>query len=382
MPHMRKFFESFTEDLFQFNILLIPFGFLMGVQSGRLLEPISLMLFLPLLLYFYFLRKRVKRLSVFLLATWLTCLIGIFTPHKIFYTAFIAFLCAQSVRKRTNAEAKLNISFELLCFPLVFLAVLYTASGYLNAAHMRPFIYGQATAIFMLALLYTHLKGINAELELASASSLQSTRVITGFANKFLAFYAVGFFIVLVLFRYMPFGSLFLLFGRMIRAGLRFLFSLISDDGMDKVPLPEPAASDNALMDIPPDEAPLWLRFIERAMIYVVNILFLLAIIAFVVMFFLHMYRGFYSRRGKKLYYRDQTSEVKTLKRPKRRRMHGIGTDNAVRRKYYRRVNKYFKRKQLMTSDTPEEIKYKLRDRERLDELTPLYEKARYGENR
>lgn len=376
MPEMRKFFECITEDLFNFNILLIPFAFLMGAMSGRLYEPLTLLLFIPLLLYFYFLRIKIKKLSVFLFLTWITCLIGLLTSHKILYTAFIAFLCSHSVRQRTSESAKLRISFELLCFPLVFLAAFYIFADYLRIPQMRGFIYCQALAVFILSILYVHLKGINNELELASATSLQSTKVITAFAGKYLFVYIAGFMIVLLLFRFVPFGRLAVLIGHYIVTALRFLISLIPSHPDNTIgtplsaPVQEPA-------DLTVDELPRWLEIIEQILIYTVNIIVLIIILIFIALFFLRLYRGFYSHKEAKIIYKDGSSRVTVLERTPKRRF-AAKIENPVRRKYYRCVNKYFKKHKLSKADTPEEIRIKLSGKENLDNLTVIYEQARY----
>lgn len=378
MPKLRQFFESMTEDLFYFNLLLIPFSFLMSAMSGRLFEPLTLLLFIPILPYFYFLRLQIRKLYVFLILTWITCSIGLLTPHKILYTAFIGFLCSYSVRRRTNDASKLHISFELLCFPLVFLAVFYIFADYLHIAQMKSFIYCQALAVFILSILYTHLKGINTELELASSSSLQATKVITGLANKFLFAYIAGFLTVLLLFRFVPFGNLMLLMGHFIVSVLRYLIALMPHSSSDMIGSPLAAPKQEAV-DIPTDTLPHWLEILEQILIYTVNIIVIVIILVFIALFLLRLYRGFYSHRESRILYNDTISQITPLKRIPKRGIFAAKSENPIRRKYYKRVNRYFKRRKLSAAYTPEEIRAALEKKEDLTELTILYEQARYN---
>lgn len=381
MPALRKFSESMTEDLFHFNLLVIPFSFLLGAMTGGLSLPLSLLMFIPLLPYYYFLRQSVEKLSLFLFLTWITCGIGLLTSHKVIYTAFIALLCSHSVKCRTKDSAKLAISFELLCFPLVFLAVLYIGADYLHIPQMKGFIYAQALAVFVLAILYSHLKGINSELELASASSLQATKFITGFANKFLFAYIAGFLTVLALFRFVPFGRLAVIIGQAVVAMLRFMFSLIGTvkDGAVGTPL---LAPEQDSVDMTIDELPKWLQILEQIFIYTINILVLLIILAFIAWFFLCLYRGFYAHRGSRLAYSDNSSKVTALKRTPKKGFFGTKPENPIRRKYYKRVNKYFKRRKLTKALTPTEIKTILSEscKEDITQLTEQYIEVRYSQ--
>ena len=378
MPRLRRFFEIITEDLFNFNLLLLPFGLFAGMLSGNIYLSLTLLAFILLLPYFYTLRLLVKNVWLFLPLAWLPCPLCLLTPHPMLYTVFAAFMCSYCVRRRTLMQSKLRISFEGLCFPLTFIAVIYAAAGYLRIPFMRPFIYTQAVMLLVLAMLYTHLSGINSELELASASSLQATRFITGFANKYLFVYVTGFFAVLMLFRLVPFGKAAVFIGHFIVLLLRYLFSLMSFKQGEPIGTPLTAPKQEQV-DMSIDELPFWANIIEQILIYTVNILMLLVVIAFIVFFFLRLYRGFYSHKTGKLMYNDEVSQLKTEK--KRRSSHRAASiKDPTRKQYYKRVNKYFKKRMLSLSDTPEEIKHKLSGKENLDTLTQAYKNARYNE--
>ncbi|MBQ9518662.1 MAG: hypothetical protein IJR59_02070, partial [Firmicutes bacterium] len=226
MPRIRKFFEAMAEDLFYFNLLMIPFTVFLCAFTGRIQDTLMLLCFLPVLVYHYILRISIAKLTPFLFLTWLPCIIGLFTGHYIVYTAFIAMLCSRSVRRRTLEESRLRLNFETLCFPLVFLSALHIASDYLRVPQVRSLFHAQAIAVLLLAIIYAHLSGINGELELSSANSLQSTKTITNFASKYMLVYIAAFFAVLALFKYVPFGQAALAVIVAILRVLKWFFSL------------------------------------------------------------------------------------------------------------------------------------------------------------
>lgn len=378
MPKLREFFQAMSEDLFNFNILTIPFAFILGIAEGTLKCAITPLLFLPLLPYMYFLRLKAKNFALFLFLTWLPVVIGLLTPHKFIYTVFIGFLCSYSVRRRTKEDFSLTISFEGLCFPLTLLAAVYIFSDYLNVTYLKPVFYFQAMAIMLLAIIYTHLKGINRELELASANSLQSTKTITSFANKYLFIYIALFVVVFLLFRYVPFGRAAIFIGQGLVYIIRWLLAHIGESSDTPPALTEHYDVPNEIMS-DGEPIPEWLQMLEEMLIYTVNIIFLLALLAFVVFFFLKLYRSFHSKRSSDLVYMDKFSEVTALKKEKSLRLTKNKISNPIRRKYFKRVNRFFKKGILKPSLTPMEIEKVLINKENLSEITPLYEKERYG---
>lgn len=369
-----------AEDLIYFNLLLIPFSFILGAMSGGLRQPLMLLCFIPLLPYLYFLRLRIKKLSHFLIATWAALLIGLVTPHRVVFTVFIAFMCSYSVRRRTYYESKLRVSFESLAFPLVFLAVLYVAADYLGIPRLREFMYCQAVAFVLLSIIYTHLSGINSELELASASSLQPTGVITRFTNSAIVVYLLTFLAVLLLFRFVPFGRIAIAAAALLVRILRFLFSLIGES--DSSAYGSTAAEGSGAAFIPEgEEMPLWLEVLEQIMIYTINIFALVLIAVFIIWFCLRIYRGFYRRRDGNLIYMDETSRVTAIGKVAHKSSETKKIRSPIRRRYYKRVNKYFKKHTLSRAYTPEEIEAKLKQTEDLSDITPEYERERYDKD-
>ena len=379
MPGIRKFCETMAEDLIYFNLLIIPFSFILGAMTGDLKHPLMLLCFIPLLPYLYFLRVNMKKLSHFLFFTWITVIIGLFTPHRVVFTVFIAFMCSYSVRRRTYYESKLRVSFESLAFPLILLAVLYIASDYLGIPQLRELMYCQAVALVLLSIVYTHLTGVNSELELASASSLQPTRVITRFTNAAITVYLVAFLAVLLLFRFVPFGKIALAMGAVIVRILHFLFSLIGET--DSSAYGSTATGGDTGAFVPDGEGlPLWLEIVEQIMIYTVNIFALVLIIVFIIWFCLRIYRGFYRNRAGSLIYADETSRITAIGKVAGHKYSSKKIRNPIRRRYFKRVNKYFKKNFLSRAYTPEEIEINLKLTEDLRDITPEYEKERYGE--
>lgn len=374
----RQIFELLAEDLFYFNNLLIPFAFTLALFTNSLRQPLILLCLLAVLPYHLFLRMFVPRLMPFLVLTWLSCAFALLMPHPVMSFIFIVFLCSHSVKMRTNTEDRLTLTFEKLCFPLIFLTVLYFSSDYLRIPYMRPFFHIQAMSVLLLAMLYTHLSGINRELEFASANSLQSTKQITGFVNKYLAVYFVGFFILLGCFHLLPFGKLAGMLGSTVTAIIRFivsLFTLAKNDIQitgDYIP-PESQIE----LEVPP--MPVWMQVLEMMSVYIVNIIVLIFLLLLVVLFFLRLYHGFYRYKTTKLRFADETSEVTALQPTHRKRKSRIPSD-PIRKKFYKKVNKHFKKHRLLFSDTPSEIKTKLEGREKLEDLIEPYEKARYSD--
>ena len=378
MPRIRKFFEAMAEDCFYYNLLMIPFTVFLCAFTGKIDSSLMLLCFLPILVYHYILRISVTKLSVFLFLTWLPCIIGPFTGHYIVYTVFIAMLCSRCVRRRTLEESRLKLSFEALCFPLIFLSALHIGADYLRVPQVRTFFHAQAAAVLLLALIYAHLSGINSELELSSSNSLQSTKTITNFAAKYMLVYIIGFFVVLALFKHVPFGRAALWIIVAILNLFKWILSLFkgiagSMDGdtlyvqqePEEVPIPEPA--------------PAWANFLEKLLIYSLNIFLLIFAVIFIVLFFLKLYYGFYRKNKTKLIYMDEISNVTPAK--KRRKSRGVkDISDPIRRKFYKTAAKYFKKQRLKPSDTPYEMQKKIKERADVSELTKMYEKIRYGD--
>lgn len=377
MPKARKFFESMTEELFFFNVLLIPFAFVLGVMTQDIYAPLAMLLFIPVLIYHYILRAASPGLFIFLILTWIICPLGLITGHRVLHTLFLALLCSRSVRRRTNGASKLKITFEVLCFPLIFLATLYIAADYLAVPKMRDFFYGQAIAVFLLALIYIHLSGINNELELSSSDTLQSTKVITKFATKYLMVYLVCFFLMLALFRYMPFGKLAAMLVSVMSWFARLLLSLLPKHGGE--------ISGNLLKGYSEEPvpytlepAPAWVTFIEKILIYSVNLIVLGIFILFIVIFFLRLYYGFHaSKEGRLVFGGDEVSRVTALT-PQKKKLFGRHIEDPIRRKFFKKLNKHYKRGRFTRADSPDEIAKKLDGKEDLGELNILYKQARY----
>ena len=373
----RQIFELLAEDLFYFNNILIPFAFVLALFTNTLRQPLILLLLLAVLPYHLFLRFFVPKFMPFLVLTWLSCGAALLMPHPVLSFLFIALLCSHTVKMRTNTEDRLTITFERLCFPLIFLTVLYFSAEYLHIGFMCGFFHAQAMCVLLLAMLYIHLSGINRELEFASANSLQSTKQITGFVNKYLAVYFIGFFIVLGCFHLMPFGRIAAVLGRAITTVIRFIISLFTlKKGDIEFANKYMAPEEQIDLDVPP--MPLWMQKLEMMSVYVVNIIVLMFLILLAVLFFLRLYHGFYRTKNTRLHFLDETSEVTALRPAPRKRKNKVPND-PTRKKFYKKVNKHFKKHRLLFSDTPAEIKTKLEGKEDISELVAPYEKARYG---
>lgn len=380
MPKPRQFFEAMVEDLFYFNILVTPFAFVLAALTGGINAPLGMLLFLPVLVYHYAVRTFVPKFLPFLILTWIVCTAALLTHNYVMNMIFIAILCSRSVRRRTNEGTKLRITFETLAFPLIMLAVLYSAADYLGIPQMRIFFHFQAVAVFLLSLIYTHLRGINSELELASSNSLQSTKEITGFVNKYLAVYIIGFFIVLALFRFVPFGNAMAFVGGIAAYMIRYILGFIKLGGYQKMGIPIDGTGDEFIpydMDVPP--APAWLRLIENIAMCIVNIAVLALLVLSVVFIFLRMYYGFYKKREIKITNLIGTSEISAIPPVKEKKKHVHITD-PTRRRFYKRMNKYFKKNILKSSDTPLEMRERIKDKENISDLAELYENVRYSD--
>lgn len=389
MP-LRRFAECMSEDLFHFNILLIPFAFVCGVLWHNVYGPLSLLLMLPLVPLHYFLRLCIDKLSVFLIAVWSTVIYGalaLFIPalsglKAIVYIVFCAFMCSYCVRRRTSVESKLTINFEGLCFPLVLLAAEYIAVSRIGLDYMKEFIYIQASLLLINALVYVHISGINSELELASSESLQSTKFISRFAGKFMLVYLVGLSAVLFLFRYVPFGYLTKALGNAIIAVLRYLFSFLSSDSKEVVEQAASGGGKDGLLALGGSTPPVWMQILEQILVYTINIFALVVLVALIVLFCLKLYKGFYNMHDGSIQGFDGESKVTKLKSTSStHKLFGVNIKNPTRRKYFKRVNKYMKKHKVSVANTPCEIEETLRSVDNLGDITVDYEKVRYGKN-
>ncbi|HAG04355.1 MAG TPA: hypothetical protein DCG28_02840 [Lachnospiraceae bacterium] len=373
---IRSFTEELTEDLFHYNIALLPIAFLLTAITKNINSSLLLLVYLPVLPFFYFLRKKIKVFSLFLLLTWSTCLLGLFFPLWPLYSAFIGLLCIHSIRKRTTGSS-LVINFEALCFPMAFFVAIYAFADYLRISALKNFIYIQSIMIFVIAIIYIYLKSVNSELELDYSIPLQSTRKIKSFSNKYLLVYIVGFFAVTLLFRFIPFGNAIIFIITWLIKAVMFIMSLLSG-----TPREEEVDNTDYLFDHSAqigDNLPYWAELLEMFFIYAVNILAILIIFAGFVFAILRLRKLFYEKKHAE-YADDLYADTKTTHLSRKKvRLFKINTlKDPIRKKYFKRVNKYFKKNYLSVSDTPKDIEEKLAEYDDLSDITELYEKRRY----
>lgn len=380
---VRKVSERLLEELFKFNIVAMPFEYIMAVVSdcdmGRVL---SLWCFWPLILYHYFLRHKVKKMTPFLIFTFVTVVLCLFIPatlpQRVVYGIFTGLFAVHSFRKRTGQSEVLFINAEVIAYSIAFDCFFYVLASRLENINVREIYFYRAILIFVFAIIYTHLQNLNVELELDEPETLRPIKNIKAFTNKMLFMYVFVFFAVCLGFRFLPFGDIIIYCVKAVGSFIGFFITLFSLIFAKKNVVDETAVQDMqpAVMEV--SKAPSWVDVLEQLLVYAVNIAAVLIILFSLVWFFIRMYRAFYSYRHKSdVIYTDSVSKITIVKTKKKIRASTYIKD-PLRRKYYNLLKKYYKKGRFQRSDTPEEIEKKISENEDIKKITPEYRKIRY----
>ena len=322
------------------------------------------------------------------------------TPFRICCFALLVIAALRSISVRIKARGGYDVSY--LIFGIVVLTVLSVIAGYFG---MRAVTAVNAVWAFMMItgyLIYNQTIRIDESLSILSAAGKKPVTAILRFNNSILALFLIPVLLFAIVSPWLPLDRAARLLGTVAIAAIRGLFrfigwllSLFAKD--------EPA---EVLQDTPPEqdmggfmeeaaETPAWLALLEMIINTLIQILIVGLIAAAIAYGAYRFYKRFLATRGR----RDEnepegdTSEYIGPKIAAKQIAEALGSllrklspkseSERIRRMYYKKVRRHIKKgAAIRRVDTTGEIADKLRPAENIDDLTALYERARYSEFR
>lgn len=273
-----------------------------------------------------------------------------------------------------------DINMGTLGISMTILTLIYSLYYRLGVDTMNNVFYIEAILLIAITMVYKHLKSINFELEIATAGSVQPVSEILKFNNMVIIMLTGIMSIVLGVFRFNIIGDILKAIGR----GIAWILSLIlggiePGEEIIKESIYSPSIGNSVILG--EIEKSGGIRdIIEKILIYAVNIGIIAIILIVIATIILKYYRGF--KKNDRVLVEREFIKPQIIKEKSIRSLFNIlNVENRIRRKFYNRVNKYFKRGELKLSDTPIEMADKLSDKEKLTELIEDYEAVRYGKN-
>lgn len=281
---------------------------------------------------------------------------------------------------------------QIPAFALIFILNLL-------AVHFQLVVISQVLFYFMavyllLAIWRWHAASLDGQMERFMAMPTQPANRIRRYNQLLFSVYALIALLLLSISPLLGIHRLFPWLGQQVLALLRFLFSLLNRNGdptpepSDTQPLPQPT---QALPDelIPPGDPPAWLVFLSDALYYLFVILVAAGLIALLIYWIFRIYRRFYSASqdqdiSESLLPRLRDDLRIQIRRTGRRIMRPFGRsdDEKVRQIYTRLVDDLIRRGLPWKKGfSPRQYAAAASEQRGLamDELTALYEKARYG---
>lgn len=297
------------------------------------------------------------------------------------------------LRLMRPAETMPSLFFgQIPAFVLIFVLNLLAVHFQLTATSQILFYF--MAVHLLLAIWRWHAGSLDNQMERFMAMPTQPAGRIRRYNQLLFAVYALIALLLLSISPLLGIHRIFPWLGRQILALLRLLFSLLNRSG-DPEPEPsqapvEPQPSQGLPEELlPPGEPPAWLVFLSDALYYLFIILVAVGLVALLIYWIFRIYRRFYSASqdqdiAESLIPRLREDLREQVRRTGRRILQPFGRDDEEKiRLAYARLVSYLIRRGLpwKTGYSPRQYAAAARRQRGLamDELTGLYEKARYG---
>ena len=338
---------------------------------------------LPFALCFW-LRRRIKHLSLFLLAhialPFTILLLNVDLYQKLMYFALMLIIAVYSVVRRLKSSPP-DIGAAFVGIQAICAGALAIVAERLNqpaAALVQPVTVG---IVFICYIVFQHIRNLDETLELITRTTTQPVHAIFTVNNRIIAAFAVIAGIAALLSAFIKLDRPVALLGRGLLAALRFLIGLLNGKGYDirETPPDTPGQQDNQPFMLPPVDSEPWIiwRILEKIIYYAVFIASILAAAGLVVYICIRIYRRFYETVKT-----DDEIEVIPHDNLAVEAIKAIklffNPLSGVRRHFYKKIKRYIgKGVPIQASDTPEEMTGKIIE-EDISRLTEAYQEARY----
>jgi len=316
-------------------------------------------------------------------------------PLRICWFVFLLAAAIRSISVRLRGHRGFDTGYLLFCCGL--LTALSLISGYFD---MKPITALNAAWAFVIItgfIMYNQTARIDDSLEILTGAGKKPVSAIIRFNNAILAVFLIPVALFAVISPWLPLGRVMSLLGEAALAALRGLFQFIGwlislfPSKTEKMP-PDaalPAQEMAGLME--KQETPAWLALLEAIINALITILIVSLIAAAIGYGVYKLYKRFLATRGTENK-EEEGGDVSEYIGPKfapgpianavgaiLRRLAPKTEAEKVRRLYFKKVRRHIRRGTAVgRSETTGEIADKLRPAENIDELTALYDRARY----
>ena len=357
-----------------------------------------LLMIVPFAALFLF-QAKVKNIMIFIIIN-VAVLIGVpvitahtmlFTPAKVIISAFIIVAAIYFMYFRLRARGTVFELWNVIAAVIVqFIAVIVITYLEIPGAAVIPT--AAAIVAVLTYILWSHINNMDSLLASIAGISAQSAKDVVRFNNRIIAFFV-----------FLAAGAALLTWGLgaerllgglggLLLAGIRFIAGLInynkSAPEISDMGVAEPLEKAESAMMFERGEASPFMVYLEQVMMTLGKIAIVIGCIYLVFKLAVMLYRRFYTRG-------ERDGDIKEIIKPdiKREslnpfsgllsRRHGFGRGPAgkLRKQYYQKINSHIKNGlEVKAHNTPGQIADSLREKENIDELTAMYEAARYGE--
>ena len=304
---------------------------------------------------------------------------------KILLAIFMAVSVIYSFADRLSRDGKsLTLAFLALSAALNIGAGLITPALELDV----PVSY-YMTNFFIVALcyfLYRHITDVAFSLEAISLTSSQPVATIKKYNNAAIVIFMALASVAALLSRFIPVGALLRAAGNLFIAFLRFLYGLAGESEVteEPQPMPSPGGQDDLGMLGPPSEPFILWVILEKIILFIFYAATVIGIVGGIIYLCYKLYKSFYSKKSENADVREFVPPEAVYERIAARFGGAvpflIAPSQRIRRLFYRKVRKHMKAGLAVeASQTAREIAAEINKKENIDELTTLYENARYN---
>ena len=318
-------------------------------------------------------------------------------PLRIGWFVILLLSAIRSVSLRLRGPQRYDSGYLLFC--VGFLTALSLIAGYFGMTAIVTL--NALWAFYMIAgyLIYSQSARIDESLEILSVAGKKPVTAIIRFNNNILAVFLIPVALFALVSPWLPLERVTRLLGESALAALRGLFKLIDWIMSLFRKEQQPIAEETPPMEQgmggfmgEAAETPAWLALLDAIIRALMQILLVAGIAAALAYAAYRFYRRFLATRGssEKNIEDDDTSEYigpKLAARPVAEAIAGLlrrlgpkTEKEKIRRAYFKKVRRHIQRgAAVRQSDTAGEIAVIIRPLEDIDDLTSLYEGARYG---
>ena len=387
---MNDILKHSTMFLLLISIALPIISWITGVQNPYFAYLLAVPFFLM-----YFIRNTVNSLFVFLISHLAILVVVYFLPLdfglKVICIIFTVFCLILSLYDRlTEAKSGLTIAFLILNAAVNIAVGIVITTFELNIP--GTFFVANMIAAILFYLIYSHNMDIGESIQAITLTSSQPIKSIKKFNNAAIAIFLSFVGIAAILSGLLPVEAVLRGLGNGFVAVLRFLLSRERPEpDVEYVPEPPPMQMGNELQEWMMQETRgpfiLWV-ILERILMFLFAAAIITGIIAGIIYLCYMLYKKFYALKKihadadlKEFIAPDITIETIAARLFKLAPVFGFSPEQRVRRQFYKKVKKHMKTGlKVQNSDTAKEIAAMINKKENIDELTKLYEKARYSQ--